>query len=163
MSVLEYYSLCGKVNFSVIHPTHITIYSFWRTMFSFCKPFVNYRKKLHFNRKNNDDWTFLIFFLSTIVFPLEPETWFYYLTFIITTDTSLLRLILHYYDWYFTITTDTSLLRLTLHYYDWYFIITTDTSLLRLILHYYDRYFIITTDTSSTQMGCSKTRKWILK
>ena len=25
---LEYCSLCGKVNFSVIHPTHITIYSF---------------------------------------------------------------------------------------------------------------------------------------
>ena len=28
LSKLEYYSVCGKVNFSVIHPTHITIYSF---------------------------------------------------------------------------------------------------------------------------------------
>ena len=34
LSKLEYYSLslCGKVNFSVIHPTRITIYSFWRTI-----------------------------------------------------------------------------------------------------------------------------------
>ena len=28
LSKLEYYSSCGKVNFSVIHPFHITIYSF---------------------------------------------------------------------------------------------------------------------------------------
>ena len=28
LSKLEYYSLWGKDNFSVIHPTHITIYSF---------------------------------------------------------------------------------------------------------------------------------------
>ena len=34
LSKLEYYSLCEKVKFSAIHPTHITIYSFWRTMFS---------------------------------------------------------------------------------------------------------------------------------
>ena len=32
LPMLEYYSLCGKVKFSEIHPTHITIYSFWRTM-----------------------------------------------------------------------------------------------------------------------------------
>ena len=34
LSKFEYCSLCWKVNFSVIHPTHITIYSFWRKMFS---------------------------------------------------------------------------------------------------------------------------------
>ena len=34
LSKLEYYYFCGKVNFSVMHPTHITIYSFWRTMLS---------------------------------------------------------------------------------------------------------------------------------
>ena len=28
LSKLEYYSLCAKVSFSVIHPTHIAIYSF---------------------------------------------------------------------------------------------------------------------------------------
>ena len=32
LSKLEYYFLCGKVNLSVIHPTHITIYSFGITM-----------------------------------------------------------------------------------------------------------------------------------
>ena len=34
LSNLEQYSLCGKVNFSATHSTHITIYSFGRTMFS---------------------------------------------------------------------------------------------------------------------------------
>ena len=33
LSRLEYYSLCGKVNFNIKYPTDITIYSFWRTMF----------------------------------------------------------------------------------------------------------------------------------
>ena len=28
LSKLEYYSLCGKVKSSVIHPTHVIIYSF---------------------------------------------------------------------------------------------------------------------------------------
>ena len=28
LAKLEYYSVCGAVNFSVMHPTHITIYKF---------------------------------------------------------------------------------------------------------------------------------------
>ena len=38
--------------------------------------------------KNNDNWTFLIFFVFTIVFPLELESRLYYLFITITTDTS---------------------------------------------------------------------------
>ena len=38
--------------------------------------------------KNNDNWTFLIFFVFTIVFSLEQETKLYYLSIAITTDTS---------------------------------------------------------------------------
>ena len=34
LSKLEYYSLCWKVNFYLIHPTHITIHRFRRTIFS---------------------------------------------------------------------------------------------------------------------------------
>ena len=38
--------------------------------------------------KNNDNWTFLIFFAFTIVFSLELKTRLYYLSNTITTDTS---------------------------------------------------------------------------
>ena len=38
--------------------------------------------------KNNDNWTFLIFSVFTIVFPLKLETRFYYLSLTITADTS---------------------------------------------------------------------------
>ena len=42
--------------------------------------------------KTNDNWTFLIFFVFTIVFPLELETRLYYLSTNITTDTSLTQI-----------------------------------------------------------------------
>ena len=42
--------------------------------------------------KTNDNWTFLIFFVFTIVFPLELETSLYYLSINITTDTSLTQI-----------------------------------------------------------------------
>ena len=46
------------------------------------------RKSYILTVKNNDNWTFLIFFVFTIVFPLEQETKLYYLSIAITTDTS---------------------------------------------------------------------------
>ena len=87
LSELEYYFLYGKGNFSAIHPTHITTYRFWRTMFS-SKILLIIRKSYILTVKNNDNWTFLIFFVFTIVFPLEQETKLYYLSIAITTDTS---------------------------------------------------------------------------
>ena len=58
---------CGKVNFSIIHPTHITIHSFWRGMFS-----TNISKIIGkgyiLTTKSNYNWTFLIFFVFNIVF-----------------------------------------------------------------------------------------------
>ena len=50
LSKLEYYSLCGKVNSTVRHPTHITIYSFFEEQ-SLTQGFINYQEKLHFNSK----------------------------------------------------------------------------------------------------------------
>ena len=70
----------------VIHPTYITICSFWRTMFS-SKVLEIIGKGYILTVKNNDNWTFLIFFVFTIVFPLEPKTRLYYLSITITTDT----------------------------------------------------------------------------
>ena len=37
--------------------------------------------------KNNDNWTFLIFFVKDIVFPLKLEMGLYYLSITITADT----------------------------------------------------------------------------
>ena len=37
LSKLEYYSLCKEVNFIVKHPTPVSIFSFWRTMFGSSK------------------------------------------------------------------------------------------------------------------------------
>ena len=45
-----------------------------------------YRRSIPLTVKNNDNWTFLIFFVFTIVFPLELETRLYYLSITITTD-----------------------------------------------------------------------------
>ena len=87
LSKLEYYFLYGKGNFSAIHPTHITTYRFWRTMVS-SKILLIIRKSYILTVKNNDNWTFLIFFVFTIVFSLEQETKLYYLSIAITTDTS---------------------------------------------------------------------------
>ena len=87
LSKLEYYSLGGKVNFSVTLPAHITIYDFWRTMFS-SKVLQIIGKSYILTVKNNDNWTFSIFFLFTTVFPLELHTRLYYLSITITTDTS---------------------------------------------------------------------------
>ena len=70
----------------VIHPTYITICSFWRTMFS-SKVLEIIGKGYILTVKNNDNWTFLIFFVFTIVFPLEAKTRLYYLSITITTDT----------------------------------------------------------------------------
>ena len=87
LSKLEYYYFCGKVNFSVMHPTHITIYSFRRTMSS-SRVLSIIGKSYILTVKNNDHWTFLIFFVFTIMFPLGLETRLYYLSITITTDTS---------------------------------------------------------------------------
>ena len=38
--------------------------------------------------KTNDNWTLLIFFVFTTMFPLELETRLYYLSITIATDTS---------------------------------------------------------------------------
>ena len=45
-------------------------------------------KSFIFIVKNNDNCTFLIFFVFNIVFPLELETRLYYLPITISTDTS---------------------------------------------------------------------------
>ena len=80
----EYYSVCGKVNFSVIHPTHITISVFEEQCLTqrFCKLL----EKLHFNIKKNDNFFF------TIVSPLELDSRLY-------TCLLLLRLVLHLHVW----------------------------------------------------------------
>ena len=76
LSKLRYYCLCGKVNFSVIHPTHITIYSFWRTIFS-SKVLWIIGKCYILTVTSIDNWTFFIFFVFNIVFPLELEARLY--------------------------------------------------------------------------------------
>ena len=57
---------CEKVSFSLIHPTHITIHSL-RCQLSVK---VTFKQTV----KNNDYWTFLIFFAFTFVFFLELDT-----------------------------------------------------------------------------------------
>ena len=71
---------CEKVNFSLVHPTHITIYSFWKThshnkrkdFFPFLMTMENTTKVLRFCQlsvkvtfkqtiKNSNYWIFLIF------------------------------------------------------------------------------------------------------
>ena len=86
MSKLEHYSLCGKDNLGVIHPTHIIIYSFIRVIFN-SKVFWITGKSYILTVEKNDDWTFLVF-LSLPVFPLEIEG----------------RLYCYYYGWYLTCT-----------------------------------------------------------
>ena len=63
---------CGKVNFSIINPTHITIYSFWRTMFS-SNVFKIVGKNCILTTKSNDNWTVLVFFVLHIVFPIRAR------------------------------------------------------------------------------------------
>ena len=77
LSRLEYYSLCGKVNFSVIHPTILPFTVFEEQCLA--QSFVNYWEKLYLTVKSNDNWIFLILFAFTIVFPLELATRFFYL------------------------------------------------------------------------------------
>ena len=86
LSKLECYSLCRKDSFSLIHTTHITIYSFGGTMFT-SKVSQIIVKSYILTVKNNDNWTFLIFFVKDIVFPLKLETGLYYLSITITADT----------------------------------------------------------------------------
>ena len=74
-------------NFSVIHPTHITVYTFWRTMFC-SNVLLIIEESYILTVKNNDDWTFWIFVILTIMFPLELGTRLYYLSITIMTDTS---------------------------------------------------------------------------
>ena len=88
---LEYYFLCGKVNFIVIHPTHIIIYSFWRTTFS-SKGLSIIGKSYILTVKNNDNWTFLVFsvFKSHFLWSQSLD----YINYLL-----LLKLILHLYRW----------------------------------------------------------------
>ena len=82
----------GKLNFSVTHPTHITIYSFWRTIFS-TKVFQIIGQSYILTVKNYDNRTFLIFSVFTIVFPLKLEIRLYCLSI------TLLPLILYLHRW----------------------------------------------------------------
>ena len=75
---------------SAIHPTHITIYSFWRTAFS-SKVFANYQKKLHLNSKK---WWKLDIFNFLLSLPLLWSETLDYITCLL-----LLRLILHQHSW----------------------------------------------------------------
>ena len=82
----------GKLNFSVIHPTHITIYSFWRTMFS-TKVLQIIGQSYILTVQNYDNRTFVILSVFTSVFTLKLETRLY------CSSITLLLLILYLYRW----------------------------------------------------------------
>ena len=63
---------------SIIHPTHITIYNFEEQWLA----------QSILTVKNNDSWTFLFFFVFTIVFSLELSNRLYYLSITTMTNTS---------------------------------------------------------------------------
>ena len=52
--------LCEKVIFSLIHQTHITIHSFWRTLVSSSVLSVVSKSYIQTNCKTSDYWTYLI-------------------------------------------------------------------------------------------------------
>ena len=80
-------TITRDIFFHYTHPTHITIDKFWRTMFS-SKVFRIIGKSYILTVKSNDNWTFLIFFAFTILFPLELNSRLYYFFLTITTDKS---------------------------------------------------------------------------
>ena len=69
-SKFAYSFTCKKVNFSLIHPTHITIQLYQVLRFCQLSVKVTFKQTM----KNNDYWIFLVFFVVTLVFFLELET-----------------------------------------------------------------------------------------
>ena len=139
---LEYYYLCGKVNFSVIHATHITMYSFWRTMFS-SKVLQITGKSYILTVKYNGNWIFLISSVLSLCF-LWSLRLDYIANFLLLTawKVSKYSAISGPYFPVFGLNTRKHGPELT---------------------PYLDTFHaVVATDTSPAQTGCSRTQKWIL-